>query len=47
MTEKDLQIQELKREIRELKEQVPQWIPVKERLLFGRNRYWRDFCALV
>jgi hypothetical protein len=26
VTEKDLQIQELKREIRELKEQVPQWI---------------------
>lgn len=32
MTEKDLQIQELKKEIRELKERVPKWIPVKERL---------------
>ena len=32
MTEKDLQIQELKKEIRELREQVPKWIPVKERL---------------
>lgn len=32
MTEKDLQIQELKKEIRRLKEQIPQWIPVKERL---------------
>lgn len=38
MTEKDLQIQEFKREIRELKEQVPQWIPVKERLP-ERNGY--------
>lgn len=53
MTEKDLQIQELKKEIQKLKEQVPQWIPIKERLpergrlLFGRNRHWRDFCALV
>lgn len=32
VTEKDLQIQELKKEIQKLKEQVPQWIPVKERL---------------
>ena len=32
MTEKDLQIQELKKEIQKLKEQVPQWIPIKERL---------------
>lgn len=32
MTEKDLQIQELKKEIRELRAQVPQWIPVEKRL---------------
>lgn len=32
MTEKDLQIQELKKEIRRLRAQVPKWIPVKERL---------------
>jgi hypothetical protein len=38
VTEKDLQIQELKKEIQKLKEQVPQWIPVKERLP-ERNGY--------
>lgn len=32
MTEEELQIQKLKKEIRKLKEQVPQWVPVEERL---------------
>ena len=40
MTEKDLIIQDLRRENAELRTRVPQWIPVTERLPDNKEHDW-------